>query len=98
MSHPHDCGHAAVLLEAIGFQYSYQLPPEAFEAPVGDSYKIEEYLGWEIQYKPVFAVLHRRLGHCWIPLFEETENVAKVKVLIRKGFEADCEKALGVGR
>jgi hypothetical protein len=99
MSHPHDCGHAAVLLEAIGFQYSGQLPPEAFEAEIDPQWcELDEYLGWEIQSWPIFAVMHRRTGHGWTPLFEETMSVERIKVLILEGFKADCEKALGVGR
>jgi hypothetical protein len=39
---------------------------------------IEEYLGWQIQSSPVFAVIHQT-GHVWIPLFEETEDVERVK-------------------
>lgn len=93
----HECGHAATLLEAVGFESSFFLPQEAFELELGDC-EIEEYLGWEIQTQPFFAVIHRRTGHGWTPLFCEVENVERIKVLIRKGFEADCNAAMEVGK
>lgn len=93
----HECGHAATLLEAFGFEASFWLPQEALELELGDCV-IEEYLGWEIQTKPFFAVIHRRSGHGWTALFCEVENTERVKILIRKGFEADCCNALGVGK
>lgn len=91
------CGHAATLLEAFGFEASYQLPQEAFDIELGDYCEIEEYLGWEIQSEPTFAVIHRRTGYTWVALFDEIENVERVKLLIRKGFEADCWNAMGCG-
>jgi hypothetical protein len=84
-----------VLLESIGFEYGYQLLPEASNYQVDIHGDIEEYLGWQIQSSPVFAVIHKD-GHVWIPLFEETEDVERVKRLIRKGVEQDFARAMGV--
>lgn len=92
------CGSVATLLIASEFEYSEQLPPEAFEIELSDYCEIEEYLGWEIQSEPVFAVIHVNTGHTWRPRFVELEDVARIKTLIRKGFEMDLEKAMGVGK
>ncbi len=91
-----DIGGALTLLEAVGFEYAFYLPQEVFDLELGDCCEIEEYLGWEIQSEPAFVVIHRRTGHAWIPQFEEFQNVERVKVLIRKGFEMDLARAMEV--
>lgn len=91
------CGSVATLLQAVGFEYCYQLPPELFDEDTEDC-GIEEYLGWEIQRFPVFAVIHVQTGHAWMPQFVELQDVARIKTLIRKGFEMDLDKAMGVGK
>ncbi len=88
---------AIVLLEAIGFEYGYQLPPKASDHEPNIHGDIEEYLGWQIQSSPVFAVIDKE-GHVWIPLFEETEDIEVVKWLIRKGVEQDFARAMEVRR
>lgn len=83
------------LLEAIGFQHSIHLPPEFLEQEINASYcEIEVYLGYEIQVAPTFAIIHLASGHCWIPLFEESESLERVKFLIFKGIQQDLEELL----
>ena len=87
------------LLEAIGFEYAVHIPSdflnEDFNKTSTPPYcEIEVYMGYEIQVAPTFAVIHSASGHCWIPLFEETENLERVKLLICKGIQQDLEELL----
>lgn len=92
------CGETAALLETIGFDYAYQLPPDALELDAADMCFIESYLGWQIQTWPVFVVVHARTGHTWVPQFESTEDAEKVKALILRGVKADLARSLEVER
>ncbi len=89
--------NVVILLQTAGFQYAFQLPQEIFEESIDfpEICKVEEYLGWEIQYEPSWAVIHVASGYCWLPTFEEMQDVERIKGLIRKGFEYDLQKALG---
>lgn len=96
-----ECGHTSVLLESIGFQYSYQLTEEeaaADELVEEEGLQSEEYLGWVIYSSPIFVAEHKRSRNGWVAIFEENENVDRVKFLIRKGLEVDLAKAMEVSQ
>lgn len=95
-----ECGHTSVLLESIGFQYSYQLTEEeaAADELAEEEHQAEEYLGWVIYSSPIFVAEHKRSRNGWVAIFEENENVERVKFLIRKGLEVDLAKAMEVSQ
>lgn len=88
--------NVVTFLQTAGFKYAFQLPKEIFEETIDfpEICQIEEYLGWEIQFSPTWAVIHVGSGYCWLPTFEETQDVERIKGLIRKGFEHDMYRAL----
>ncbi len=46
---------------------------------------IEEFIGWEIQVYPVFAVAHKATGHYWLPQTEVTSTSLKeIRQLIKR--------------
>jgi len=93
------CGGAPIFLEAIGFQYDCEMAPDAFKRAARQSDRIE-YLGWLINPDPgwgVIVVIHIATRHLWISDladFEVRSAIARVKALIRRGFEMDLEKLM----
>ncbi len=93
------CGGAPIFLEAIGFQYDCEMAPDAFKRATCQPDRIE-YLGWLINPDPgwgVIVVIHIATRQLWISDLEGADvrsAIARVKALIRSGFEMDLKKVM----